>query len=73
MRTISMQVKDLEKEFKEVYKEMELAVKRGFTDEDERYFKGKIADLRRRNKQLQDLIGEYSEDVEYDEVVVRLG
>ena len=73
MRTLAMEVKALDKEFNELVKEMNLAVERGFTKEDDRYFKNKIKDLKRRNKKLQDLIGEYSEDVEYDEVVVKLG
>ena len=73
MITLAMEIKTLDKEFNELVKEMNLAVKRGFTKEDDEYFKNKIVDLKRRNKKLQDLIGEYSEDVEYEEVVVKLG
>ena len=52
---------------------MNFVVERGFTEEDDKYFINKIKDLKSRTKKLQDLIGDYSEDVEYDEVVVNLG
>lgn len=73
MRTLAMEVKAIEKEFNEIMEEMNLAVEKGFTEEDDKYFTNKIKNLKRKNKKLQDLIGEYSEDVEYDEVVVKLG
>ncbi len=72
MRTLAMEIKTLDKEFNELVKEMNLAVKRGFTEDDDKYFKNKIEYLKRRNKKLQDLIGEYSEDVEYEEVMVKV-
>lgn len=68
MRTLVMEVKALEKEFNELVKEMNIIADRGFTEEDDKYFKNKIKDLKHRNKKLQDLIGEYSEEVEYEEV-----
>ena len=73
MRTLAMEVKSIENEFNEIMEEMNLAVEKGFTEEDDKYFTNKIKNLKRRNKKLKDLIGEYSEDVEYEEVVVKLG
>ena len=70
MKTIAMEVKTIEKEFNELMKEMNLAADKGFTEEDDKRFKVRMKELKRRNKKLQELIGEYSEDVEYDEVIV---
>jgi len=72
MKTIAMEVKTLEKEFNELMKEMNLAADKEFTEDDDKRFKNKIKELKRRNKKLQDLIGEYKEDIEYDEVVIKL-
>ena len=73
MRTLAMEVKSIENEFNEIMEEMNSVVEKGFTEEDDKYFTNKIKNLKRRNKKLKDLIGEYSEDVEYDEIVVKLG
>lgn len=71
MKTIAMEVKALEKELKELIKEMSLITE--LTEDDNRYFKNKINNFKHRNKKLQDLIGEYSEDIEYEEVSFRVG
>jgi hypothetical protein len=72
MRTLAMEVKAVEKEFKELIEEMNLAVEKGFTEEDNKYFTNKIKSLKRKNKRLQELIGEVGEDIEYEEVVVKI-
>lgn len=70
MKTIAMEVENLDKEFDALMRDMNLAADRGFTEEDDKRFKSKIKELKRRNKKLQDLIGEIKEEIEYDEVWV---